>query len=311
MKPVGEGSAVPVTDDPAHDWQPDWSPVGNEIVFRSERAGGGLYVVPATGGTPRRLTDFGRNPLWSPDGTRIFFIRGKTVRPGAYTVRPDDQSLRRIDVSQLSAEQQAIALNTLMGWDTQGRRVLFLTVFGEITLESLNIETGIIERHRVDDAVRRRSAELQLRVEEQERRLVTTPDGASVYIIALSQEIRSVWRFDIDPRTLALAGGPHRVTSMTESHTSFAMSRDGSKLAFDVVNLRGQVKVYPLDASGQIGGPAVFESSPTLSSFRPELSPDGDRSRFKQSVPEKQNTSTIFGCGRFRRAWSVSCYRPM
>ena len=42
-QPVAGGNAVPVTNHPAHDWQPDWS-VKDQIVFRSERDGGGLYV---------------------------------------------------------------------------------------------------------------------------------------------------------------------------------------------------------------------------------------------------------------------------
>src|SRR6185312_3304176 len=43
-QPVNGGNPVQVTQHPAHDWQPDWS-VNGRIVFRSERDGGGLYVV--------------------------------------------------------------------------------------------------------------------------------------------------------------------------------------------------------------------------------------------------------------------------
>ena len=53
-------AAIPyqVTNHPAHDWQPDWS-VKDQIVFRSERDGGGLYVVAPTGGHERRVAEFG------------------------------------------------------------------------------------------------------------------------------------------------------------------------------------------------------------------------------------------------------------
>jgi hypothetical protein len=35
---------------------------------RSEREGGGIFVMGATGESVRRLTDFGYHPAWSPDG---------------------------------------------------------------------------------------------------------------------------------------------------------------------------------------------------------------------------------------------------
>ena len=73
QQPVAGGNAVQVTTDPDSDWQPDWSPDGSRIAFRSERGGGGIFVVPTTGGHEERITDSGFRPRWSPDGSWILF----------------------------------------------------------------------------------------------------------------------------------------------------------------------------------------------------------------------------------------------
>ena len=55
------------------DTQPAFSPNGEQIVFRSERDGGGLFVMGRTGESVRRLTRTGFQPAWFPDGTRIVY----------------------------------------------------------------------------------------------------------------------------------------------------------------------------------------------------------------------------------------------
>src|SRR5262249_31624074 len=51
--------------------QPAFSPDGERIAFRSERDGGGIFVMSASGEGLRRITNFGYDPVWSPDGAEI------------------------------------------------------------------------------------------------------------------------------------------------------------------------------------------------------------------------------------------------
>lgn len=68
-----------LTDDPAQDGFPSWSPDGRYILF--SRYGGdvapektGLWLVSPDGGEPHQLTTFiGEHPDWSPDGRYIAF----------------------------------------------------------------------------------------------------------------------------------------------------------------------------------------------------------------------------------------------
>ena len=52
---------------------PAISPDGRQVAYTSECGGGGLFVVPIDGGTPRRIAPLGFHPAWSPDGRQIAF----------------------------------------------------------------------------------------------------------------------------------------------------------------------------------------------------------------------------------------------
>jgi Tol biopolymer transport system component len=66
------------SDHPGDDRFPAWSPDGLQIAFWSHRDGGGYFVMPAIGGTPRKVisttgaaaADLSR-PQWSPDGREL------------------------------------------------------------------------------------------------------------------------------------------------------------------------------------------------------------------------------------------------
>ena len=69
---------------------PAWSPDDAAIVFVSGRAGNDeLYRIPASGGTPQRLTSHpGRDtqPTWSPSGKWIVFVSERGGQPGLWRI---------------------------------------------------------------------------------------------------------------------------------------------------------------------------------------------------------------------------------
>jgi Tol biopolymer transport system component len=79
------GSGQPVNRTRAHegrDTRPSWSPDGSQIAFASERDEGGIFVMPAIGGAPRKVGDVPAraacSPQWSPDGSEIAYFPSDT-----------------------------------------------------------------------------------------------------------------------------------------------------------------------------------------------------------------------------------------
>ncbi|MBB5207404.1 amidohydrolase family protein [Chiayiivirga flava] len=83
---LAAGTDRRITTQPGFYYGPRYSPDGRNIVYAKSGGGGltgamwsgdrGIYVMPAAGGTPRRIANTGESPQFSADGSRILYFTG-------------------------------------------------------------------------------------------------------------------------------------------------------------------------------------------------------------------------------------------
>jgi Tol biopolymer transport system component len=81
VKLIGAGAPLRLTTHPGVDRSPSWSPDGRYIAFeRISENEKGIFIIPALGGTERKVFSHGWNPVdlahvvWSPDGKFLAFV---------------------------------------------------------------------------------------------------------------------------------------------------------------------------------------------------------------------------------------------
>jgi WD40 repeat protein len=113
-----------LTNNPASDRIPAWSPDGRQIAFVSNRDGGQLrlYLMNADGSNQRRLSTnniIETQPAWSPDGKQIAFASQDKGDNGIYVMNADGSNLRRLT--------QGSGADGFPTWSPDGRQIAFMS----------------------------------------------------------------------------------------------------------------------------------------------------------------------------------------
>ena len=229
-----------VTKSLAQDTQPAWSPDGGTLVFRSERGGGGLFLVPAFGGAERRLTSFGSQPIWSADGWEILFFVGRLPLRGllgnylrlhavSLDGEPPRELLRIFFATVLAVGGGASGWTHLRPWSRRTRGPGFFTVSrqGEQVTTSKTVPLG------ADPGAR-------------PFRFQWNAAGTMLYIEAAVKETHSLWRVKVHPATLDWLSA-ERLTTPAGRDVAPTLSRDGTRMVFSQQNEASRVWALPLD----------------------------------------------------------------
>ena len=214
----GRNTTNLTADSPADDTQPAFSPDGTRIAFRSERGGGGIFVMGATGEAVRRLSDVGYNPSWSPDGRFIVCAQETIEQPASrYS---NASALWVIDVSTGERRQVTTGDAVQPSWSPHGHRIAYWAAdaSGQRDLWTMPAQGGAPVAVTNDRFV--------------DWSPIWSPDGRYLFFSSDRGGSMNLWRVPVDEATGLAKGDPEPVTTPSSNSALITMSADGKRLAY-------------------------------------------------------------------------------
>jgi len=241
--PQPEGPAAP---NPAAWWPNGWFPDGTRFIAAGIAPGQlpSAWVVPVTGGSPRKLRDDADPWSVSPDGRLIAFGTGA----GSFRSReiwlmgPQGEQPRRVVVG---SEGDGFFW---AAWSPEGRRIAYRRSHRtpaqlECSIESRDLEGGSPTTILSDP-----------RLCVGDINMLWYPGGRFIYTMlepAPSQYDSNLWEITVDSATGQAVSRPRRLTNWVgvyEDHVGG--TRDGKRLAISKMQKEADVYIGELDANG-------------------------------------------------------------
>lgn len=269
-------TAINLTNEPRFDdTEPAFSPDGSRIAFRSERDGGGIFLMGATGESVRRLTDKGYSPSWSADGRSVIFAQQRLVDPSiAYGLR----NLFIADVTTGATRLFYDGIDVLQpALSPHGKRVAFMTSKrGQrdvMTIDGKGTASSIT--HVTADA-------------PTDWNPVWARDGKSLFFASDRGGSMNLWRVAIDEESGRVDDAPAALAVPASAVRAFSVAADDRHIVYQANAPYSELHRLRFDAATVQLHP---DSTPLLRGSMhiryPSASPDGKWIAFTGSTPQE------------------------
>ena len=227
VKQVEGGQPVNLTADySGNDRYPSWSPDGSQIAFWSGREGGGCFVMPARGGSARKVLsrplafDIIQTrpgpPQWSPDGKELAYAGSD---PSGYFVEITPLEGGRSRQLALPPPKEGLH-GWELNWSLDGRFFAYGTAWDH---DSPNSQIWIL---RVSD-------QASFAVTERKALNISpswSADSRNLYFVSNRRGSMDLWRLRLEEDGTPIGSAERMTTGIEMRYAGF--SPDGRKLAY-------------------------------------------------------------------------------
>jgi len=287
VKLVDAGGPLPLTTDPAPDSNPVWSPDGRHVAFIREGESGGVYLIPALGGTERRLTSVvpvslpfqfppGNRLSWSPDGKFIAVAhKNSTEEPFSLFALAVETGERR----RLTSPPAGYVGDQRAAFSPDGKLLAFIRNSGVYDTDLYVAPIAGGEPRRLTF------------VQTPIFGLAWTADGREIVFSSIGPlSFPGNWSLWKVP---AAGGTLERMEAVGRGVRNPAISRQGNRLAFAQTSFDNNIWRLPLRHFTAGKAAPVRLISSTYSDEGPQYSPDGKRIVFSS---DRSGLSQIWLC---------------
>jgi Tol biopolymer transport system component/DNA-binding winged helix-turn-helix (wHTH) protein len=286
---VAGAREIQITSDGGQNFQPSFSSDGSLIAFHSKKRGG-IWVIPATGGVAKQLTEFGTRPNWSPDSSQIAFQTSALSDLGFNAVNAMPPSTIWVvparggsEPKQLTEPGKPLGGHGSPVWSPDGKRILFCTNdLVETDLWSVSSEggdlkkvlPGVMEAVYAPDgkSIFTTNGRFLAKIEVSEngdpvgepvkmfeissgpriRQLSISAKSKKIVYTAIST-VSNIWSTNLDPKTNEAASDPVQLTKSNTRNVTPSFSPDGKRITYQpsTVGLSGSIWIMDSDGSNQ------------------------------------------------------------